>query len=1065
MATEMDSTKEVGSRPKTSMRQFDNGGAEFEETRDNGTHRLTSIDTEGTVHRLIERTDAQSGITTKINRYHDGHVATTIESPGGEIQQSITYPDGTKEGSRSWKGPDGTSWTQSHDVKGRLRTTHDTVEPDGTLRHTVKTYDGNIEVTRTKSWVQEDLSRMSQTFAANGDITTKLERPDGTSDTTTLHPDGTDEVVAVFRELDGTLITRTIARDGSETVDRQWTSEDGHEHRQITNPDGSTRNYENWEDELPGGATVSHHNGPLANETVTTHPGGSYEVVKNHSDGSTSTFTRTKHPDGSIDDHHTRRDGTTSESHYEENSDGSFETRMKDYDGTETTTTLGQDGYIEVKTHHADGTTDETSYYSDGSGRTEHHDANGHITGYEDIQVDPAPVPRNYADPSTFQGNGLRELGRYADGKDSGGEEMPAAEADGFGEPPLSQEHMQLLEEQGIDLPDSYEMIPEVTDAEPEMTFAAGEAPPMEEPIGGPGKPSSISREFDHKGPDGIHMTETTGPPLFETKGTVIWPDGSSTQRASRANASTGLTTEVVRDSDGSQRTKIETPTGERQETVRQPDGSEVVTRTFPAPDGSSYRQFITAKGTRTIHETHEPDGTFRTVEKSEDGTVRVWTSKKYETPDGTKVSEMHMPNGDVSTMSEFKNGTTETWSLHPDGTNSVVTTMTDADGVRITTARDEDGRVSTTRDWTEQDGTSVRTVTYPDGHKDEWRGYEHKNDDGSWTSVQETPTEIVTTTTSPSGEVEKETQHADGGIDRYSFKKGPNGTIERQTLADGSTRETHFRDQGLDGSFTIVKKGFDGSETTTTMQMDGSSSVRKVNPDGTSLETNREPDGSEHTTSYDAKHQVISESSVDPFPAPNLRDFHPENFLEEAQNHLPPSIGETAPDVQTEPQQHEFTDAEVAELSARGIAGPDPAAQLDEATDNDLTPAATVEDADMKIPTGALGADLTKDYDPPEPQSVRFTDFETDVGTMRIHGVGDDVLVLGDDPEDGLIIHNVGPDDTLAPDGALPDLDTDGSMPELDLEQPAIDESVGDPEPEEVMMPTVPDEPATEDF
>lgn len=216
---------------------------------------------------------------------------------------------------------------------------------------------------------------------------------------------------------------------------------------------------------------------------------------------------------------------------------------------------------------------------------------------------------------------------------------------------------------------------------------------------------NKLGQKFSNEGRNGIKRQETTGPPLHATKETVLTPDGEVVQRISRAHASTGISTEVVRSSDGDLVTRVESPSGERQTTTRHADGSEDVVREFAAPDGSSYRQFISAQGTRTVYESVLPDGTHRTVEKLEDGQINVFTNKTSVQPDGTKVTEAHMPNGDVLTTYDRPNGTSEMWAVHPDGTNSVTTVMTDADGVKISTHRAEDGSVQTTRDWIEQDG------------------------------------------------------------------------------------------------------------------------------------------------------------------------------------------------------------------------------------------------------------------------------------------------------------------------------------------------------------------------
>jgi hypothetical protein len=107
----------------------------------------------------------------------------------------------------------------------------------------------------------------------------------------------------------------------------------------------------------------------------------------------------------------------------------------------------------------------------------------------------------------------------------------------------------------------------------------------------------------------------------------------------------------------------------------------------------------------------------------------------------------------------------------------------------------------------------------------------------------------------------------------------------------------------------------------------------------------------------------------------------------------------------------------------------------------------------------------------------VRFTDFETDVGTMRIHGVGDDVISFGDDPEDTLIIHNVAPNPTLGPSDTTLDFDADGPDPLVPTAETddgtSLDASQhDDPDPmtptaetEEDVFDTIPQRPEDPDF
>ena len=65
MATQSDSVTEVGARPGTSLKQELSGATQFEEQREDGTHKLTTVLPDGTVSRTIERTDPSTGMTTR----------------------------------------------------------------------------------------------------------------------------------------------------------------------------------------------------------------------------------------------------------------------------------------------------------------------------------------------------------------------------------------------------------------------------------------------------------------------------------------------------------------------------------------------------------------------------------------------------------------------------------------------------------------------------------------------------------------------------------------------------------------------------------------------------------------------------------------------------------------------------------------------------------------------------------------------------------------------------------------------------------------------------------------
>ena len=83
MATQSDSVTEVGARPGTSLKQELSGATQFEEQREDGTHKLTTVLPDGTVSRTIERTDPSTGITTKVVRHPDGRLKGTSSIPAG----------------------------------------------------------------------------------------------------------------------------------------------------------------------------------------------------------------------------------------------------------------------------------------------------------------------------------------------------------------------------------------------------------------------------------------------------------------------------------------------------------------------------------------------------------------------------------------------------------------------------------------------------------------------------------------------------------------------------------------------------------------------------------------------------------------------------------------------------------------------------------------------------------------------------------------------------------------------------------------------------------------------
>ncbi len=67
MATEPGIAPDVGRSPGTSLKQDESGVTQFEEQRENGLHKLTTVLPDGTVSRTIDRTDPQRGSRPRWN--------------------------------------------------------------------------------------------------------------------------------------------------------------------------------------------------------------------------------------------------------------------------------------------------------------------------------------------------------------------------------------------------------------------------------------------------------------------------------------------------------------------------------------------------------------------------------------------------------------------------------------------------------------------------------------------------------------------------------------------------------------------------------------------------------------------------------------------------------------------------------------------------------------------------------------------------------------------------------------------------------------------------------------
>lgn len=923
MATEA-GAPEIGRAPGTSLTQDGSGHMTFEEQREDGTHKVTTVGPDGGISRSTERVHPSTGMYNKVERFDDGRVARTTEWPGGQRQTFTTMPDGSRVMHRTFQGQDGTSWSQTFDVSkdGEVRgitTSHDHYEPDGTFRHEVKNPDGSLSVTRTKTTKLEDGSEMTKVSSPNGDVMTRITKSDGTSETMTVHKDGSTESISVTKSPDGAMVTRELGTDGKATTTTEWTSPDGHQHRTIVTPDGKTQEFENWEERLPDNTTVAHRVSPGGTETDTIHPDGSREHVKQNADGSTTSTTHTKNPDGSITERTTRADGSTRESHYEREADGDYTTRVKEFDGTERTTHVGRDGRVEIQQQNPDGSRVESSYSADGTGRTDEYNANGSLHRSIPRHADPDPHTPSGYDPEEFVKEAERAMTEDIPIKDAvePDQEIDLTATDA-GEPaPLSETAAADLADIAVGPPVAGDATGVTSEAEAASAGVEGTPVGAEAGTGPmldrlPPGPTMLSEDL----PDGTHRSS------------AVFSDGSVSTITKRTDPSTGIETEVSRSPDGSVETTIDSPGGVRQVTREFPDGTTETFRAFPGPDGTQWSQFTGRDGgVQTTHQTIDPDGTLRMTQKMPDGSVEVTTSKTTEQPDGSVTTEVHAPNGDVVT-SVSSLGRSESRVVHPDGTESVSTFVRDAEGKEIYTQTDESGAVTTTTKWTSADGHAHESTVHPDGRTETSEVFGEVLPDGTSTSTAISDQGTQTVINRPDGSFEITKTNADGTTESHTLIKNADGSaVEKQVRADGAVQETHYEQKSLDGSLTTVTRGFDGTETRTIMDENGRINVRAQNPDGTSVEKDLNADGSGRQVTLDADGNITSETAIQPVPPPSPRDFEPDRFFEESQSTWPQDIGAAA---EAEPASQVLSDADIAALSERGIAPPPEVSGLD---------------------------------------------------------------------------------------------------------------------------------------
>jgi hypothetical protein len=253
---------------------------------------------------------------------------------------------------------------------------------------------------------------------------------------------------------------------------------------------------------------------------------------------------------------------------------------------------------------------------------------------------------------------------------------------------------------------------------------------------------------------------------------------------------------------------------------------------------------------------------------------------------------------------------------------------------------------------------------------------------------------------------------------------------VEREELWTGPTRETHFGSQNLDGSYTTVARGFDNVETRTTLDENGRLNVRKLNPDGTSTESDFNPDGSGHTTTFDANGNPTGDTPIAPVPAAVPRDFNPDRFESDAENHLPadtrlasdPMVGDQP--MGSEEISASLSDAELERISERGIAGPDGAHDLDQATALDETTlgegvmaASTLDE--LAMPSGALGdPGVFRNFDHIEKEPIAFD---------NVHGASGTVFT---ENEDGSIVEGMPGEEPYAEEQTWPEEKIEGMDP-----------------------------------
>jgi antitoxin component YwqK of YwqJK toxin-antitoxin module len=229
--------------------------------------RLTVAETtypDGRIETSTERAQTlPDGTTFEEVHNSDGSTVVSTAHPDGRFVSTETFADGSpKSSASSVNTPDG--WVMKlTDAQGRNTVIQNSYDQASGVYTTVTTLpDGGVETETERTQTYPDGRTVYEHTGADGTATTRIERSDGSIDSSIVHPDGTTETSQKVVYPDGRLLTETVNTDGT----RESTL-------QVTRPDGSVETTHNDTD---GNTTRS----VLA-------PDGSVDRRTHHSDGST----------------------------------------------------------------------------------------------------------------------------------------------------------------------------------------------------------------------------------------------------------------------------------------------------------------------------------------------------------------------------------------------------------------------------------------------------------------------------------------------------------------------------------------------------------------------------------------------------------------------------------------------------------------------------------------------------------------------------------------------------------------------------------------------------------